>query len=125
MAATPSAGIEFEVKGIEDILAKMKAMEHTMGSEAGKIVEETLEGMHKQADPLTPYRTGNLRSHNKTRITESGMARVSGELYNDCSYAPYVFFGTYKMKGRDWMTAPMLWGEKYMASRIAQIKLGE
>jgi hypothetical protein len=44
-----------------------------------------------------PVRTGNLRDHHSTRITEE-----KAELVNNCGYAGYVAFGTSKQRAQNY-----------------------
>lgn len=44
-----------------------------------------------------PVRTGNLRDHHSTRITED-----EAELVNNCGYAGYVAFGTSRQRAQNY-----------------------
>ena len=120
-----SEGCSIEVSGIDGMLKNIEHLNDAMHKTAELIMNEAVEGMKKVANPITPYRTGNLMRHNKTRMTENSTTRISGELYNDCEYAIYVFFGTRHMKGRDWMTPALLWAGRYIENTAPLIKLVE
>ena len=60
-------------------------------------IKETLQYTETEARKRAPVRTGNLRAHHSTRITDDG-----GELVNNCGYASYVAFGTSKQQAQNY-----------------------
>lgn len=60
---------------------------------AFKLVTDTTRRVLNRAIVLTPIDTGNLRAHNKSRVTRRGQT-ATGEVWNDADYAPPVHDGS-------------------------------
>lgn len=60
-------------------------------------VDEAILWSESESRKRAPVRTGNLRDHHSTRITEE-----KAELVNNCGYAGYVAFGTSKQRAQNY-----------------------
>lgn len=58
------------------------------------VVTDVTRRVLNRAIVLTPVRTGNLRAHNAMRVLKTGPTQVTGEVFNDTSYAAAVHNGT-------------------------------
>lgn len=56
-------------------------------------VTDTTRRVYNRAIVLTPVRTGNLRGQNKMRVLAAHGKRVTGEVFNETSYALAVHDG--------------------------------
>ncbi len=121
-------GITVEIQGLDELIGRITATRDHASEMVLPKVAQTLEDVEAVSNPLTPYRTGNLRRHNKTRIAESNAEQVVGEFYNDCEYAAPVLFGHHTrsgswVEGRDWMTPGLLYGRSMLTQRLAEVSL--
>jgi hypothetical protein len=122
------ASVTVEIQGLDELIGRITATRDRVSEMVLPAVAQTLEDVKAVGDPLTPYRTGFLRSRNQTRIVESNADQVMGEYYNDCDYAPPVLFGHHTrsgswVAGRDWMTPALLYGRSMLTQRLAEVSL--
>lgn len=60
-------------------------------------LKETILYADTEARKKAPIRTGNLRAHHSTRVSDE-----MAELVNNCGYASYVAFGTSKQSAQNY-----------------------
>lgn len=70
------------------------------GKAVKEAVSETIQHMETEARKQAPIKTGNLRAHHSTHITDDG-----AELVNNCGYASYVAFGTSRQAAQNYPLA--------------------
>lgn len=100
------------VTGFDTWMRNLHALERDIQVQAERAVEAAMNENLTVSNPLTPVRTGYLKSRNQTRWVEKGPTRFTGEYFNDCSYAVFVALGTYKMAARDFVTPGFYAGRK-------------
>lgn len=58
-----------------------------------QVVTDVTRRVFNRAIVLTPVRTGNLRAQNQMRVLRTSSTEVTGEVFNDTSYAAAVHNG--------------------------------
>lgn len=81
------------IQGYDSLMKKLDSL----GKNSSKVITKALGKATKKvqgdAKDLTPVDTGNLRNKIYTRIHEKE-GTITGEVYTNVEYAPYVEFGT-------------------------------
>ncbi len=115
------AGFSMDVIGLAEVMGKLGVMERDAEVKAEEAVQGATQDALDASLPLIAVRTGYLRSRQQMRI--SGL---EGELYNDAIYSRWECFGHHTrsgswVAGQDFMTAPILVGQKSLESRLGHI----
>ncbi len=115
------AGFSMDVIGLAEVIGKLDAMGAQAEVKAAEAVQGATQDALDASLPLIAVRTGYLRSRQQMRV--SGL---EGELYNDALYAEFECFGHHSrsgswVPGQDFMTAPILVGQKSLESRLGHI----
>jgi HK97 gp10 family phage protein len=79
------------IKGIESLIHKLDNVSAT--EELKETMNKAVLLVHGQAKALAPVNTGNLAGSIHPKVIVEGIV-VIGKVYTNCSYAPYVEFGT-------------------------------
>ena len=87
-------GIDIDLKGIEDVLARLQVLdgEHVLAAARAPMQRE-LQTIRHEAVNNCPVDTGELRQSIKTR-TKIRDGELRGEVYTNKEYAVYVEMGT-------------------------------
>lgn len=109
------------VTGIDTWIRNLKQLEQQIHERAEDAVDAALDTHMNVSQPLTPVRTGYLKSRNQTRIVENIAYRYIGEYFNDTPYGPFVAFGTYKMRARDFVTPGFYAGRAVLLDRSGKV----
>lgn len=85
-----------------------------------RAIQASLFAVQKQADPLTPVLTGNLRANNSFIY-----GKLQGSFIKNANYAIYVHEGTRFMKGRPFLLEGMKSAEpaiqKYFVDAVQNV----
>lgn len=93
--------INVNIDGVDDTISRLRAYEITKRESVKRIIAETATKIDRDAVALTPVDTGNLKSGWHTQYFLNGFtAEVSNPVY----YAPYIEFGTVKMRAQPMLT---------------------
>jgi len=115
------AGFSMELIGLAEVIGKLGAMAAETEVKAEEAVQGATQDALDASLPLIAVRTGYLRSRQQMR-----MSGLEGELYNDAIYSRWECFGHHTrsgswVAGQDFMTVPILVGQKSLESRLGHI----
>lgn len=91
--------IKFEFKGVEKTVANMKKLSPELKRKISQQVAKSALNIQKGAKERCPVDTGALRNS----ITVDFYGQMSAEIAPHMPYAPYVEFGTRKMKAQPYL----------------------
>lgn len=91
--------IKLEAKGIEETVANIRKLSPELKREISQQVAKSALNIQKGAKERCPVDTGALRNS----ITVDFYGQMSAEIAPHMPYAPYVEFGTRKMKAQPYL----------------------
>ena len=90
-------GLKINFSGVNDVKKKLQNLVDDKKIEA--MLERAAVEINNEAKILCPVRTGNLRAS----ITYVHLNKFEWGVGTNTEYAPYVEFGTYKMKAQPYL----------------------
>jgi hypothetical protein len=120
------ADISVELVGLSELINELSQLETTTQMKAEQAVTDATNDALAASLPLIRVRTGYLRSRQQVRQSGSSGGLIMNELYNDADYARWECFGHHTrsgswVPGQDFMTAPLLVGERSLIERLNAI----
>lgn len=117
--------ITCEIIGLPEMLAQLAALAIETRLRAEEAVTGATEDAYDASLPLIPVLTGFLLSRQQIQAVNEG-STIMHALYNDADYALFVNEGHHTRSGswvpaQDFMTGPMLIGQKSLERRCANI----
>ncbi|MDE5781487.1 MAG: HK97 gp10 family phage protein [Lachnospiraceae bacterium] len=85
--------MEISISGIDAVVKKLEEVKNNAYQELKDEISKQTELIATDARSLCPVDTGHLRESIQTRIVEN-KNEITGEVFTDIEYAPYVEFGT-------------------------------
>lgn len=108
------------VTGLDAWRQNLQRIEREIQAKAEHAVDAALDEQLNVSNPLTPVKTGYLKSRNQRRWIERGPYKYVGEYFNDAPYAVFVAFGTRRMRARDFVTPGFYSGRKTLIEQSAR-----
>lgn len=93
-------GIKVDVQGLDKLITKYEKRANAINAKA--IVDLGTAMVEAQAKSLTPVDTGRLRNSEHSTVTGNAQS-AEGSVSTNVEYAPYVEFGTSKMKAQPYL----------------------
>jgi hypothetical protein len=121
------AGFSMELVGLEEVIGELKGLSLRTEAAVVDAVKGATNDARDASLPLIPVRTGFLLDHQEVWFVGAiGAQLIWGELRNTAPYSRWVCFGHHTRSGswvapQDFMTAPILVGERSLMERLAAI----
>jgi hypothetical protein len=120
------AAVSVELVGLSELINELSQLETTTQMKAEQAVTDATNDARDASLPLIRVRTGYLRSRQQVRQSGNSGGLIMNELYNDADYAQWECFGHHTrsgswVPGQDFMTAPLLVGERSLNERLNAI----
>lgn len=115
-----ASSFNVKIENIAEIKRAFKQAPELTIKYVDRAIQASLFTVQKEADPLTPVKTGNLRANNSFIY-----GKLQGSFIKNANYAGYVHNGTRYMKGRPFLLEGMKSGEpqiqKYFVDAIQNV----
>ena len=91
---------DFKTKGFKEFARKINKLKGDIRKRAVRAVTSAVINVEREAKKAVAVDTGRLRSSIRFDIRDDGL---TGEVFTDVFYAPFIEFGTVKMRARPFL----------------------